>query len=55
MIDTVTQISPGCEIVILKGPAYWKVNILGFVDNKRHYGNNTSFVFAKELITVMEK
>ena len=54
-MDTVAQTAPGCEISMPNGPASWKVHMLGFVDNKRHYINNTSFVSAKILIIAIER
>jgi len=55
MIDTIEKVAPGCVIQLPQSNEIWKMHMLTFVDDKRHYVNSTTNQVCRDIIKSMEK
>ena len=55
MIDTIEKVAPGCVIQLPQSNEIWKMHMLTFVDDKRHYINSTTNQVCSDIIKSMEK
>lgn len=54
-MNKVGKVAPGCEIQLPQGKKSWKINTLGFVDDKSNYVNSLKPKFSQELIETHDR
>ena len=55
MMEIVDKVAPGCTIQLPKGKATWKIRMMVFVNDKRHYTNTLHQQLSAIVIRVMKK